>query len=119
MFIGDIVGQPGRRAVRALVPALRARLGIDVVIANGENAAGGSGITPKTAEEIFGAGVDVITTGDHLWDQKEVIPMLESEPRLLRPLNYPPGTIGNGSRVFHLPDRPPFAVMNVQGRVFM
>src|SRR6266404_5763945 len=108
LFIGDIVGEPGRRAVTTLVPELRERHGIHVVIANGENSAGGSGITPKTAAEIFSGGVDVITTGDHLWDQKEVIPFLDGEPRLLRPLNYPPGTIGRGSQIFHLAGSPSF-----------
>ena len=73
LFIGDIVGEPGRRAVSELLPRLRRQHEIDLVIANGENSAGGSGITPKTAEEIFAAGVDIITSGDHLWDQKEVI----------------------------------------------
>ena len=119
LFIGDIVGEPGRKAVKALVPGLRARHSIDVVIANGENSAGGSGITPKTAEEIFSAGVDVITSGDHLWDQKEVTVLLAEEPRFLRPLNYPAGTIGHGSGVFRLDGLPPFGVMNLQGRVFM
>ncbi|HEY0455601.1 MAG TPA: TIGR00282 family metallophosphoesterase [Verrucomicrobiae bacterium] len=119
LFIGDIVGEPGRNAARQIVPMLRARHGLDAVIANGENSAGGSGITPKTATEIFSAGVDVMTTGDHLWDQKEVTTLLESEPRFLRPLNYPPGTAGQGSRVFTLTDKPAFAVLNVQGRVFM
>ena len=79
LFIGDIVGQPGRRAVAELVPALRTEHGIDFVVANGENSAGGSGITPKTAEEIFAAGIDVITSGDHLWDQKEVVELLDGE----------------------------------------
>jgi len=119
LFLGDIVGQPGRRAVKELLPRLRAEHAVSVAIANGENSAGGSGITPKTAEEIFAAGVDVITSGDHLWDQKEVIGLLESEPRFLRPLNYPPGTAGQGSRVFRLEGQPPLAVVNVQGRVFM
>ena len=119
LFIGDIVGQPGRRAVGALVPVLRERHGVQVVIANAENAAGGSGITPATAAEIFAGGVDVMTTGDHLWDQKEVISLLEAEPRFLRPLNYPSGTPGRGSQVFQLPGLPPFAVVNLQGRVFM
>lgn len=119
LFLGDIVGQPGRRAVRELLPRLRAEHAVSVVVANGENSAGGSGITPKTAEEIFAAGVDVITSGDHLWDQKEVTGLLESEPRFLRPLNYPPGTPGQGGRVFRLDGQPPFAVVNVQGRVFM
>lgn len=119
LFIGDIVGEPGRKAVKALVPDLRARHSIDVVIANGENSAGGSGITPKTAEEIFSSGVDVITSGDHLWDQKEVTVLLAEERRFLRPLNYPAGTAGHGSAVFQLDGLPPFGVMNLQGRVFM
>ena len=119
LFIGDIVGQPGRRAVAELVPKLREQHALDFVIANGENSAGGSGITPKTAEEIFSAGVDVITTGDHLWDQKEVMELLASEKRFLRPLNYPPGTPGQGSAVFQINKLPPIAVLNVQGRTFM
>jgi metallophosphoesterase (TIGR00282 family) len=119
LFIGDIVGEPGRRAVKQLVPQLRQRHGVDAVIANGENSAGGSGITPKTAEEIFSAGVDIITSGDHLWDQKEVVALLENEKRFLRPLNYPPGTPGQGSVIVQLPGKPPFAVLNLQGRTFM
>jgi hypothetical protein len=102
-----------------LVPQLRARHAISVVIANGENAAGGSGITPQVAQEIYHGGVDIITTGDHLWDQKEVTLLLESETRFLRPANYPPGTAGQGSRVFCLGRLPPLAVLNLQGRVFM
>ena len=96
LFIGDIVGQPGRRAVKELLPKLREAHVLDFVVANGENSAGGSGITPKIAEEIFSAGVDVITTGDHLWDQKEVMELLENEKRFLRPLNYPAATPGRG-----------------------
>src|SRR6185503_5137339 len=95
LFIGDIVGEPGRKAVTQLVPVLRMRHNLAAVVVNGENSAGGSGITPKTAEEIFAAGVDAITSGDHLWDQKEVVVLLNSEPRFLRPLNYPPGTAGH------------------------
>jgi metallophosphoesterase (TIGR00282 family) len=119
LFIGDIVGEPGRRAVKQLVPMLRSRHGLHAVIANGENSAGGSGITVKTAEEIFSAGVDVITSGDHLWDQKEVTTLLENEPRFLRPLNYPEGTPGRGASLFTLDGKPVFAVLNAQGRVFM
>jgi metallophosphoesterase (TIGR00282 family) len=119
LFIGDIVGEPGRKAVGQLVPILRQRHSLDVVIANGENSAGGSGITCKTAEEIFAGGVDVITTGDHLWDQKEVTTLLANEPRFLRPMNYPAGTAGQGSALFRLGALPPFAVVNLQGRVFM
>jgi metallophosphoesterase (TIGR00282 family) len=119
LFIGDIVGEPGRKAVRDLVPGLRERHRLDFVVANGENSAGGNGITPKLAAEIFASGVDVITTGDHLWDQKEVMHLLDGEPRFVRPLNYPPGTPGQGSVVIAPPGRPPIAVMNLQGRTFM
>ena len=119
LFIGDIVGAPGRKAVKKLLPGLRARHGVDVVIANGENAAAGSGITPDKAAEIFAAGVDVITTGDHLWDQKEVVDLLNGEPRFLRPLNYPPGTPGQGSLVLERDGLPPLGVLNLQGRTFM
>lgn len=126
LFIGDIVGQPGRRAVKELVPKLRQQHGIDLVIANGENSAGGSGITPDMAREIFSAGVDVITSGDHLWDQKEVMELLHNEKRFLRPHNYPPGTPGQGSGIFEIPNSkfpipnlPVVAVLNLQGRTFM
>ena len=90
-----------------------------MVIANGENAAGGSGITPETAAEIFAAGVDIITTGDHLWDQKEVVALLNEEPRVVRPANYPPGTPGQGSVVWDKEGQPSVAVINLQGRTFM
>jgi metallophosphoesterase (TIGR00282 family) len=135
LFIGDIVGQPGRNAVKTLLPKLREPHALDFVIANGENSAGGSGITPKTAGEIFDAGVDVITSGDHLWDQKEVMELLANENRFLRPLNYPIGTPGQGSGVFQIkvgssrredrtaqravPANMSIAVLNVQGRTFM
>jgi metallophosphoesterase (TIGR00282 family) len=119
LFIADIVGQPGRRVVRELVPLLRKQHGLDAVIANGENAAGGSGITVKTAEEIFESGVDVITSGDHLWDQKEVTELLEKERRFVRPLNYPRGTPGQGSTILPGDGRPPLGVINLQGRTFM
>jgi metallophosphoesterase (TIGR00282 family) len=122
LFIGDIVGQPGRQAVKALLPRLREQHGLDVVIANGENSAGGNGITLRTAQEIFAAGVDVITSGDHLWDQKEVLELMASEKRFVRPINYPPGTPGQGSTVVEV--RSPqgairIAVVNAQGRTFM
>ena len=126
LFIGDIVGQPGRNAVKVLVPKLREQHALDFVIANGENSAGGSGITPKIAEEIFFAGVDAITTGDHLWDQKEVLELLANEKRFLRPLNYPVDVPGRGSGLFQIPNpksQSPapvlIAVMNAQGRTFM
>ena len=98
LFIGDIVGSPGRRAVKELLPKLRSSHGLDVIIANGENSAGGNGITPDIAEELFGYGVDAITTGDHLWDQKEVMELLQNEKRFLRPLNYPPARPAKAAR---------------------
>ncbi|MEI7733056.1 MAG: TIGR00282 family metallophosphoesterase [Verrucomicrobiota bacterium] len=119
LFVGDIVGQPGRRAVRALVPRLKLRHGLDFVIANGENAAGGNGITPGTASELFEAGVDVITTGDHVWDQKEVMELIYKESRLLRPANYPVETPGRGAVIFERPGKPSVGVLNIQGRTFM
>jgi hypothetical protein len=119
LFVGDIVGAPGRQAVATLVPKLREERGLHFVIANGENSAGGSGITPKTALEIFLSGVDVITSGDHLFDQKEVVELLDKEPRFVRPLNYPPATPGQGSVVVPVPGFPPVAVLNLQGRTFM
>jgi len=119
LFIADIVGQPGRRAVKELVPALKRQHLVDVVVANGENSAGGSGITVGTAGEIFSAGVDIITSGDHLWDQKEVMELLANERRFVRPLNYPPGTPGQGSFVLLREGRPAVAILNLQGRTFM
>lgn len=119
LFIGDIVGAPGRKVVSALVPRLRENLGLDVVVANGENSAGGSGITPKTAKTIFDAGVDVITSGDHLWDQKEVIELLNNESRFVRPLNYPAGSPGRGVTTVALPNGTKLGVINVQCRTFM
>lgn len=118
-FIGDIVGEPGRRVVKELVPRLRRAHEVDLVIANGENSAGGSGITTATANEIFAAGVDIITSGDHLWDQKEVISLLQNESRFVRPLNYPQGTPGQGSVVYQANNQPPVAIVNLQGRTFM
>jgi metallophosphoesterase (TIGR00282 family) len=119
LFIGDIVGDPGRKAVQIIVPRLRNEHALDFVIANGENAAGGNGITPPIAGELFSAGVDVITSGDHLFNQKSVMELLYSEPRFLRPLNYTNIVPGHGANVFQVRDLPPIGVMNVQGRVFM
>jgi 2',3'-cyclic-nucleotide 2'-phosphodiesterase len=119
LFIGDVVGAPGRQAIKTLVPILRARHQLQAVIANAENAAGGSGLTKNTADEILTAGVDVLTMGDHLWDQKEINQLLVDQPRLLRPINYPPGTVGRGSLVVTASNQVPIGVMNIQGRVFM
>lgn len=113
-MVGDAVGRPGRRAISALLPGLRRELAIDLVIANGENAAGGRGLSVSAAQEMMEAGVDVITSGNHIWDQKEIIPHLESELPIIRPLNYPPGLPGVG-----MIEHRGVTVINLQGRVFM
>ena len=118
LFLGDIIGEPGRKAVIEMLPKLRQAWGIDFVIANGENAAAGRGITGKITIDLLRAGVAVVTTGDHIWDQKEVNSYIETEPRLLRPVNYPPGTPGKGSIVLETA-KGKVAVINVQGRTFM
>jgi metallophosphoesterase (TIGR00282 family) len=114
LFVGDIFGRTGRNAVRHWVPKLRAERRIDFVVGNGENAASGRGLTPKTAQDIFAGGVDVITLGNHTWDQKEVIPLLE-DPRVLRPANYPPGLPGRGLGVYEVRGRR-LAVLQLMGR---
>ena len=101
LIVGDIIGSPGRRAVKELLPGLKQQYGIDFVIANGENVAGGLGLTLATAEELFNTGVDVITSGNHIWAQKEIVPYLDSEMPILRPLNYPPGVPGRGYLIFN------------------
>ncbi len=118
LFIGDVVGEPGRRAVRLLLPKLKEELSIHAVVANGENSAGGSGITTATAAELFASGIDAITCGDHLWDQKDVVSLMEKERRFVRPANYPPGVPGQGSTVVEIPGFGPLAVLNLQGRTF-
>ena len=119
--IGDIVwAVPARRAVKELLPKLRSAHGSSTSSSpTAKIPPGGNDITPDIAEELYGYGVDAITTGDHLWDQKEVVELLQNEPRFLRPLNYPPGTPGKGSSILKIRDLPPIAVMNVQGRTFM
>ncbi len=119
LFCGDIVGRSGRDVVTKHLPGLRQALGLDVVIANGENAAGGFGITAKIAKEIFAAGVDVITGGNHSWDQREAFALVESEPRMLRPQNFPAGTPGRGASIFEAGQGRRILVLNVMGRLFM
>ena len=119
LFIGDIVGRPGRDLVRRHLKALTASLGVDLVIANGENAAGGAGITRDNTNEILAAGVDVITTGNHVWDKRETLEFIGAEPRLIRPANYPAGTPGLGSYVVRSRDGARVGVVNVMGRVFL
>jgi len=119
LFLGDINGRPARQAVIEQVPEWRRALALDFVIANGENAAAGFGITGKIAEALFDAGVDVITTGNHVWDQKEVTGVIEREPRLLRPANFPERTPGSGYGLFQASRGRQVLVINVMGRVFM
>lgn len=119
LFIGDIVGRPGRDLVRRHVRALAAAHGAHLVIANGENAAGGAGITRDNANEILAAGVDVITSGNHVWDKRETVEFIGNEPRLLRPANYPEGTPGAGSCVVAASNGVRVGVINVMGRVFL
>jgi len=119
LFIGDIVGRPGRDLVRRGVAALREYHQIDLVIANAENAAAGFGITRELGEQILDAGVDVMTSGNHIWDKKEAIDYIGIEPRLLRPLNFPDGVPGNGSYIARTEGGVSVGVINVMGRVFM
>lgn len=118
LFLGDIVGEPGRKAVIEHLPSLRKELQLDFIVVNGENAAGGRGITPRIAIDLLRAGAAVITTGDHVWDQPEIIDYFPTEPRLLRPINYPAGTPGQGSVVLETP-KGKVAVIQAQGRSFM
>ena len=118
MLVGDVVGRAGRRAFRTITPRLRVEHGIDVVIVNGENSAGGKGYTRKALDELYAGGADVVTSGNHVWDKKDVFDFVDHEPFLVRPANYPAGTPGHGYCIF------PFravnvAVMNLSGRSFM
>lgn len=119
LFIGDIVGKAGRRSVSSLLREIVAEYQVELVIANGENAAGGLGITPKIADELFACGVNVLTLGNHVWQKKEIVEYLQREPRCIRPLNFPPETPGNGSYVAYTASGQAFAVISLLGRVFM
>ncbi len=118
LFIGDICGKPGRRIAAARVPSLRRELGVDFVVANAENSAGGAGITVKTARELFACGIDVLTGGNHTWNKREAYELLDREPHVLRPANFPPGVPGRGSAVVRR-EGMGLGVLNLQGRVFM
>ena len=119
LCIGDVVGGVGRRGMYEVLPGLVERLDVDLVIANGENASGGVGLTPRDAREMLKHGVHVITSGNHVWKSKKLLPLLDGEPRILRPLNYPPGTPGHGVGVFDAPSGHKVGVINLQGRAFM
>jgi 2',3'-cyclic-nucleotide 2'-phosphodiesterase len=119
MVIGDIIGKPGRLAVVANLRDLRAELDLDLVVANGENLAAGAGLTPSLAEELFANGVDVITSGNHIWDKREIYDYLDSGRPVLRPMNYPDDAPGKGWLLATLPDGDRVAIINVMGRVFM
>lgn len=119
LFIGDIVGSPGRAAIKQLLPKLKKEHGLDFVVANAENAAGGSGITSKVAEELFSSGVDVLTSGDHIWKKSDIFELIKEEERILRPLNFPSGSSGRGFSVFKTKEGRKIGVACVNGRVFM
>ena len=119
LLIGDIVGSPGREAIKKLVVPLRQELKIDFVIANAENSSGGSGITTKVATELLSSGVDVLTSGDHIWKKSEIFELINQEERILRPLNFPSGAPGSGAKLFKTKSGLKLGVINVNGRVFM
>ena len=119
LFLGDVIGKPGRDGAAAELPALKRALKPDLIIANGENAAGGFGLTRGVAEEFFAMGIDVITTGNHWADQKEILTYIDSEDRILRPANYPKGTPGRGTNLYKTAAGQSVLVINVMGRVFM
>jgi len=119
LIIGDVVGRSGRRAVKVNLGRLKKELALDMVIANGENAAGGKGITKEVAHELFASGVDVLTMGNHVWNKREAFEYIDGEIRIIRPANYPPGVPGIGAGVFDKCKKAKVAVVNLAGRVFL
>jgi metallophosphoesterase (TIGR00282 family) len=120
LFLGDVFGKPGRQAVQRLVPRLIARDRVDLVVANAENSASGIGVTPDAADELLAAEVNLLTSGNHIWAKREIVPYLERPgSKLLRPANYPPGAPGRGRAVIETPDGRKLGVLNLEGRVFM
>jgi metallophosphoesterase (TIGR00282 family) len=119
LFLGDVVGRAGRDAVAAGLPGLRATLAIDLAVVNAENASHGFGLAPEMADALLAAGADAITLGNHAWDRKEIVPYIATHPRLIRPINFPPGTPGAGAVVVELADRRRALVVNAMGRLFM
>lgn len=119
LFIGDVFGRTGREGLGRHLPALKEQLEPDIVIVNGENAANGAGITEKICKEFYGYGVDCITTGNHVWDQREILSYISRDDNLLRPANYPPGAPGKGVKQYGLPDGRKITVVNIMGNLFM
>jgi 2',3'-cyclic-nucleotide 2'-phosphodiesterase len=119
LFIGDIVGKPGRRAIRELLPSLLDRFQIDLVVGNGENASGGIGISSKEADELLSGGLHVLTSGNHIWKKKEILAYIQQNPDLIRPANYPEGTPGQGTVIKETKSGQKVAIINLLGRVFM
>jgi metallophosphoesterase (TIGR00282 family) len=119
LVIGDIIGKPGRVAIGNALADLRRELAVDMVIANGENVAAGMGLTPSLAEELFDSGIDVLTSGNHIWDKREIYEYLDTDRPVLRPANYPDDAPGRGWLIHHLADGEPVAVINLMGRVYM
>lgn len=119
LMVGDIVGRPGRKVIREKIKSYHRKYKLDYVIANGENAAGGSGLTEDIAQELYNAGVDFLTMGNHTWDKKEIYSYIDFEPNIVRPANYPPGTPGNGSAIVRLDRSIKLGIINLAGRVFM
>ena len=119
LFVGDVIGRPGRRVLQRLLPSLRDRLALDYVVVNIENAAGGFGVTPAILTELDALDIDCYTSGNHIWDKKEGLPLLEREPRLLRPANYPRGNPGSGVYIGETAAGVPVATLNLEGQVFM
>lgn len=119
LFLGDIVGRPGRRAVKEILPFLKKKYQPHLVIANGENAAGGNGITEEVAQELYDAGIDILTMGNHIWDRKEIYNFIDKNPRIIRPANYPPDTPGRGFAIISVQEYPKVGIVNLSGRVFL
>lgn len=119
LFLGDVVGKPGRQALSYELHRLVDRYMVDLVIANGENAAGGFGLTEETAKDLFGCGIHILTSGNHIWDKKDAVGFISKEDKLVRPANYPDGTPGKGSTVVRTAGGVKVAVLNLEGRVFM
>ncbi len=119
LFLGDVVGEPGRKGVREFLARLPAYRDVDLVVANGENAASGNGVTASVLKDLFSAGIDVLTGGNHIWDKKEGVPFVRDDERILRPANYPPGVGGRGWAVYRGRSGSEYAVVSLLGRVFM